>query len=278
MGFCEEKLESLLSLMKKYAEEDIIVAFSGGVDSSIILKAACMAASQSGKKVYAVTMHTTLHPSADIEISKKVADELGAEHTMIYADEIENAGIKNNPVDRCYLCKKYLFNEIKKKAEELGVRYILEGTNEDDLHVYRPGIKAVKELGIMSPLAECKITKKEVRFFAEKYGISVSDRPSAPCLATRFPYNTPISYENMKKVEKGEEFIKTFGVYNIRLRIHNNIARIEIDEKYMMKIIEHKKEIIEYLKNLGYDYVTMDLEGFRSGSMDIFLSKAQGGK
>lgn len=265
----EEKKTKLLIKMDKYTENDVAVAFSGGVDSSLILKIACNYARKKDKKVYAVTLHTMLHPVNEIENAIKVAKELGAIHFVIKIDELINAGISKNPVNRCYMCKKYLFSEVIKKAKEWNVSTILEGTNEDDLHVYRPGIQAIQELGIISPLAGAGIEKDEVRKMAFELGISVSSRPSAPCLATRFPYGTILTYEKMTNVEKGEEFIRTFGVYNVRLRIHENIARIEVDEQDINKILTNKKDIISYLKNMGYIYVTVDLEGFRSGSMDI---------
>lgn len=259
-------------MMDKYTDKDVMVAFSGGVDSSLLLKMACDSASKKGNNVYAVTLHTMLHPLNELENAQKVAKEVGAIHFIIQVDELQNAGILQNPLDRCYLCKKYLFEEVLKKAYELHVDTIMDGTNEDDLHVYRPGIRAIQELGIISPLAKSGITKEEVRQLAAEYGISASDRPSAPCLATRFPYGTILSHEKMDMVEKGELYIKAFGIYNVRLRIHGDIARIEVDEQDISKILVHKEEIITYLKTLGYVYITLDLEGFRSGSMDINLN------
>lgn len=271
MNSDKENYMKLKLLMDEYTDKDVMVAFSGGVDSSLLLKMACDIASKKGNKVYAVTLHTMLHPLNELENAQKVAEEVGAIHFIIQVDELQNAGILQNPPDRCYRCKKYLFEEVKKKASELHVDTIMDGTNESDLHVYRPGIKAIQELGIVSPLAKSGITKAEVRQLAAEYGISVSDRPSAPCLATRFPYGTSLSHEKMDMVEKGEVYIKAFGIYNVRLRVHGEIARIEVDEPDIDKILTHKEEIITYLKNLGYAYITIDLEGFRSGSMDVNL-------
>lgn len=259
-------------MMETYTEHDVMVAFSGGVDSSLILKLACESAKQKGSKVYAVTLHTMLHPAGEVENAKKVADEAGAIHYVIHVDELEAAGIIHNPVDRCYLCKKYLFEQLIKKAHELDVETIMEGTNEDDLHVYRPGIKAIQELGIISPLANAKMTKADIRQLAAEHEISVAKRPAMPCLATRFPYGTTLSYENMRKVEQAEVYIKNLGIYNVRVRVHNDIARIEVDEQDISKVLASRKEIIKFVKNLGYSYVTVDLEGFRSGSMDINLN------
>lgn len=269
MNNYEEKRKQLLERIECLAKENIVLAFSGGVDSSLLLKICCDASKKRGKEVYAITVHTELHPMKDIEIATAVAKEAGAEHRIIRIDELQEAGIKYNPVDRCYLCKKLLFSRLKQKAKELGTQTIVEGTNEDDLHVYRPGIRALKELEILSPLAECGFTKKEVRKLAEEYGISVANRPSTPCMATRFPYGAELDYREMRCVEEGEEWLKTLGFYNVRIRIHGNIARIEVDEKDMANLLKNRIKITEKLKTLGYSYITIDLEGFRSGSMDI---------
>ena len=273
----EEKCSYLQKLMEKYTQENVVVAFSGGVDSSLLLKTACINAVKNGTKVFAVTMHTTLHTMNEIESSKETAGEVGAKHLIISVDELKEAGIENNPVERCYLCKRYLFQKMKDKAESLGVKIILDGTNEDDLHMFRPGLKALKELEIKSPLAESDFSKTDVRKLAEEYGLSVSKKPSTPCLATRFPYGSRLSYEEMKKVEKGEDFLKNLGLYNVRLRVHNDIARIEVDKEDIVKIVVYKEAIISYLKELGYRYITLDLEGFRSGSMDYFLENKREG-
>ena len=255
----EEKRQKLAEMMDKLAGEDIMVAFSGGVDSSLLLKAACDSAGRTGKKVYAVTIQTALHPTEDIEVAGRVAKEMGA-------------GIEDNPVDRCYRCKKLLFQKMKKKAQELGVPVIVEGTNADDLTVYRPGIRAIRELGITSPLALLGITKEEVRKFAGEYGISVSNRPSAPCLATRFPYGTRLNMDKMKQVDQGEAYLRSLGLYNVRIRVHGEVARIEVDEKDMPAVLAHRKDLVSRLEALGFLYVTLDLKGFRSGSMDTGLN------
>lgn len=263
-----EKTEQLKKMIRDYASEDIAVAFSGGVDSSLLLKMASDAAALTGKSVYGILLHTILHPAGDIKTAEQVAEEANAHFLVLELDELSQAGIEENPADRCYLCKKYLFRELQKKAASLGIHTILEGTNRDDLRAYRPGIRAVRELGIRSPLADASFTKAEIRSLAEEYGISVSGRPSTPCLATRFPYGSRLSYEAMRKVEDGEAFLHGLGFYNVRLRVHGDIARIEVDSDTLTELILKKNEIILYLKNLGYTYIALDLEGFRSGSMD----------
>lgn len=268
-----EKTALLKEKIAGCCSSDVAVAFSGGVDSSLLLKMACDASREAGTKVYGILLHTMLHPSGDVTDAGKIAEEIGAAFLVLTLDELQMAGIENNPADRCYLCKKYLFGELQKKAKSLGISCILEGTNADDLLVYRPGIRAVKELGIISPLADAGFTKADVRLLAAQYGISASEKPSTPCLATRFPYGTPLSYEEMRKAEKGEAYLRSLGFYNVRLRVHENIARIEVDPGDIIALASKRKEVCSYLKELGYTYITLDMEGFRSGSMDAEILK-----
>ncbi len=269
------KKEQLLLKINEYAGQNVIVAFSGGVDSTLLLKIACDMAKKEGTKVYAVSIQTRLHPMGEMEEAKKTCQELEAEHVVISIDELKEAGIMNNPVNRCYLCKKFFFSKIKDFASKLEISRILEGTNEDDLHVYRPGIKALKELGIKSPLAEAGLTKAEVRNLASEYGLKTASKPSAPCLATRFPYGTELAYEDMERVEKGEAYLKSFGLYNVRIRAYGKTARIEVDVASFAEVLAHKQDIITYLKELGFIYITLDLEGFRSGSMDVEINVSE---
>lgn len=269
----EEKKQKLQKQMLVYAQGDMLVAFSGGVDSSLILKLAVQAATKTGHKVYGIMVHTMLHPMGEVEDARVTAEQIGAEFRVLEIDELQGADILDNPVDRCYRCKKYLFHNLIEEGKKLGVSAMMEGTNEDDLHVYRPGLRAIRELGIHSPLAEAGMTKAEVRKLAGELGISVSNKPSMPCLATRFPYGTRISYEAMQKVDEGEAFVRSLGFYNVRLRIHNDVVRIEVDVNEMPRLLEYREQIVAKLKNLGYDYITVDLEGFRSGSMDLHIKK-----
>lgn len=255
------------------AQEDICLAFSGGVDSSLLLKLAAQAAVRTGKRVYAVTFDSRLHPSCDLEIAKRVAEELGGIHEIITVDELEQEEIRRNPVNRCYLCKHHLFMRLREFAKERGIRLILDGTNEDDMHVYRPGIQALKELEIISPLSELHITKATVKELAAFYGISVAFRPSTPCMATRLPYNTAIDYEVLAKIGEGEAYLRTVFAGNVRLRLHTDVVRLEVDKTAFPEVIKRQEEITKTLKDLGFMYITLDLEGFRSGSMDMGLDK-----
>lgn len=268
MELYNQKRQNLLSKMELYTKESIAVAFSGGADSSLLLKLACECAKNQGNKVYAITIQTELHTMADLKNAEAVAREVDALHIVLHVDELEEAGIEHNPVNRCYLCKKLLFTRILERVSPLGITRVLEGTNADDLGMYRPGIQAIQELGITSPLADAEMTKAEVRRLAGEFGISAAERPANPCMATRFPYGTRLTKEKMKRAEQGEDYIRTLGFYNVRLRVQDNTARIEVDEEHLERLLLYRKEIKEYLKNLGYQYVALDLEGFRSGSMD----------
>ena len=259
--------------MRELAAGDICLAFSGGVDSSLLLKAAVDAAEETGKKVYAVTFDSRLHPACDLEIAGQVAKELGGIHQVIQIDELEQADIRMNPENRCYLCKRRLFSCLKEFAEERKITCILDGTNEDDLHVYRPGIQALGELGIISPLAELHITKAEVKALASMYGISVASRPSTPCMATRIPYGMELNYDILARIGEGEAFLREMFSGNVRLRLHKNVARIELDPECLEQAVRKREQVISRLKELGFSYVTLDLEGFRSGSMDLFAEK-----
>lgn len=266
-----EKKELLKKKFEKYAKQDVCIAFSGGVDSSLILIMACEAAAKTGKKVYAVTMDTVLHPKADVETAKKVLAKTNAIHEILTMNELAVPEMHNNPRKRCYFCKKALYTRMLNFAREKGVEILLEGSNEDDLHVYRPGLQAVKELGVFSPMADCGVTKAEVRELAAEYGIPTANRPSTPCLATRLPYGAELDLALLKRIDEAENYLKSFGWRNVRLRVHDKIARLEIDIKTFPEVFAHREEIIKKLKELGFLYITLDLEGFRSGSMDVMI-------
>ena len=267
--------KQLEARMEQLAREDICLAFSGGVDSSLLLKAAADAAAHTGSRVYAVTFDSRLHPSCDLEIARRVAGELGGIHEVITVDELEQEAIKNNPVNRCYLCKRHLFLKLTELAETRGIRHILDGTNEDDMHVYRPGIRALKERGILSPLAELHITKAQVKAMASEYGISVASRPSTPCMATRLPYGALLDYEVLERIGEGESYVRTIIPGNVRLRLHGDIVRLELDTEAFGVFMERREEIVSRLKEMGFVYITLDAEGFRSGSMDTGVNEGR---
>ena len=232
----EEKKERLKALLDEYTKGNACLAFSGGIDSSLILKLAQEAADRNGTKLYAVTFDTVLHPKADREIASRVARENHSIHEIISVDELKQEEIRFNPKNRCYLC-----------------------------------IQAVKEMGVKSPLMEAGFTKAEIRAYAKELGISVAERPSSPCLATRLPYGTEIDMALLKRIGEGEEALRNLGLKNVRIRVHGEIARLEVDSASFPAILEQREEVLSILKKVGVPYLTLDLEGFRSGSMDIHV-------
>ncbi|MDD3277875.1 MAG: ATP-dependent sacrificial sulfur transferase LarE [Lachnospiraceae bacterium] len=268
----EAKKERLLHKIESFAEKDVCVAFSGGVDSSLLLKLAVDAARKKGTTVYAVTFETSLHPKADLGIAKQVAAQIGASHVVLEVNEFDDPGILQNPVNRCYLCKKMLFTKLIDFAGKQGTDCVMEGTNADDLLVYRPGLQAVRELQVQSPLADTAFTKEEVRRLAAEYEITVSGRPSAPCLATRIPYGTVLNPEVLERIDRGEMYLKTLGFAQVRIRQHGDITRIEVPASQFEEVVTQAESICSSLEKLGFRYLTLDLKGFRSGSMDEYLN------
>lgn len=266
-------LDQLNKLFQTHVDEGIAIAFSGGVDSSLLLKLASDLGKKSNRPILAVTFETQLHPHGDLEEARNLALHLGALHKTIVVDEFSDSEIMNNPVDRCYRCKKLLFQTFIQYANEQGYHYLVDGTNYDDLNAYRPGMKALSELGIHSPLLELQITKQQIRSLSSSLGVASSDKPSAPCLATRLPYGTRFDFNLLHRLDQGEQYLRGLGFYNVRLRLHDDILRIEVDKGSFMKLMAYSEEIISYLKELDFTYITLDLEGFRSGSMDIKIMK-----
>lgn len=263
--------DRLLSQIQTYAKADTVLAFSGGVDSALLLCLLSRACRETGRQVYAVTFHTALHPQADLKIARQLAQSMGISHHVLEINEFENPRILENPPDRCYHCKKMLFEKLWEFARERQTDTVLEGSNKDDLSVYRPGLRAVEELGVKSPLAQCGVTKAQVRQMAAEYGLSVASRPSVPCLATRLPYGTPIDAGLLSRIDAGEQFLRNLSFGNVRIRVHKDVARLEMDPEDFPLLLERREEILQRLKELKLPYVTLDLEGFRSGSMDIQL-------
>lgn len=262
----------IYTYLEEHVNQGIAIAFSGGVDSSLLLNIACDISEKYHRSILAVTFETKLHPHGDLAVAKNMADHFGAIHKIIEVDEFSDPEIMYNPQDRCYRCKKLLFQTLTAEATELGYTFLIDGTNYDDRNSYRPGMIALQELGIHSPLLELQITKTQIRSLAADLRIATSDRPSAPCLATRLPYGAKIDFALLTRIDEGEQYIKSLGFYNVRLRLHDQILRIEIDKIDFPKLLENQEKITEKLKELGFLYITLDLEGFRSGSMDIYRS------
>jgi uncharacterized protein len=247
-----------------------LIAYSGGVDSALVLM---VAREMLGDRVLAVTARSPVYPSEEIDQARTLARELGVRHKIIETHELTNPRFIDNPKERCYWCKRELFAELTNIARENNLNYVLDGTNFDDLDDFRPGMMAANECGVRSPLKEARLTKEDIRSLGKLLGLPIWDKPSFACLASRFPYGTKITHENLVKVEKAERFIRGFGITQVRVRHHDRIARIEVMEQDMPTLLaEHiRRRISSYLRNLGYCYVAIDLEGYRMGSMNEAL-------
>jgi uncharacterized protein len=248
-----------------------LVAFSGGVDSSVLTVLAYRAL---GDQALAVTADAPTLAPGELEGAKKVAAEIGIRHMVIFYDELDEPGFAENPVDRCYYCKKGLIRELKKIAEQRSINTIIEGTNYSDLKAHRPGHRAVIEEGIYNPYIEFGVTKEEIRMMARKLGLSVADKPSMACLSSRFPYGQMIAREALNRVGESEAYLRKMGFEVVRVRDHGGIARIEIMPDEMPRLLEIRDDVASKLKDLGFTYVTLDIIGFRSGSMDEVLFKS----
>ena len=258
-----DKYNQLLEYLKSL--KSVAVAFSGGVDSTFLLASAREAL---GSNVTAFTVKTPYIPDWETDEAKETADRLNVRHILINAEI--NESIAYNPDNRCYLCKKFLFSRLLCEADKLNISCVADGTNYDDTGYHRPGIKALKELGIKSPLLENEITKSDIRNFSKLLGLKTWDKPAYACLLTRIPYNTEVKEEELRRVEQAELFIMNLGFRGVRVRSHNYLARIELDKKHLDEIFRANlsSKIAAKLKNLGFKYVTLDIEGYRTGSMD----------
>lgn len=249
-----------------------MVAFSGGVDSTFLLKVAKDAL---GKNVLAVTASSETYPQQEIEEAKKIARVLNVRHLVILTKELENPDFINNPPQRCYFCKKELFSRLKEIAKAESIPFILDGSNYEDLADFRPGTLAAEEFGIHSPLREVRLRKNEIRALSRKLNLPTWDKPSLACLSSRFPYYTEIKREKLKQIGQAEDFLKKLGFKQVRVRHHDRIARIEIDPQEFPRSVEKemREKIVETFNKLGYTYVSLDLAGYRTGSMNESLPK-----
>ena len=263
-----EKYQSLLRILSSY--ESLAVACSGGVDSSFLLSAAREALDE---RILALTADSVLVPRAEIRDAAVFCQTHGIRQKLINMDVLSVPGVADNPPHRCYYCKHGLFERMLREAAEEGFSFLAEGSNVDDAGDYRPGMRALAELGILSPLREAGLNKAEIRQLAKEKGLNCWDKPSAACLASRIAYHEPITVEKLSAVEQAEELLKSIGLRQCRVRIHEKLARIEASPEKFPLLLERSEEIVDKLKALGFSYVTLDLEGFRSGSMNELLKK-----
>ena len=272
MNSLEAKLERLRESFRVL--RSVMVAFSGGVDSSFVLR---VAHDTLDARVLALTTTSPTMPDDDRRNAMAIAQALGVRHVMVESNELEIAGYARNPLNRCYLCKHNLFSVCEEKARELGIETIVDGLNLDDLHDYRPGIRAAAEMHVRHPLVEAELTKAEIRALSRSLGLPTWDRPASPCLSSRFPYGTQITIEALRQVEGGEQVLRSFGFSVARVRYHGEVARIEVEASEIARMLDASiREAVDLeLKKIGFRFVALDLRGFRSGSLNEGMQTAQ---
>lgn len=266
-----QELMQKYEILKKNISDlgSAIIAFSGGVDSTLVLKAAYDVL---GSEIIAITADSPSLPRRELEETKKIAEEIGARHIIITTEETENLDYTKNPNNRCYYCKTELYTKLKQISRQLDVKNILNGTNFDDLGDYRPGLKAAEEFNIISPLKDAKLMKNEVRELAKYLNLKLWDKPSSPCLSSRVPYGQQITIKKLKMIENAENFLKNFGIRELRVRHFGQIARIEVNENDKTKINENLKSISEKFNQIGFDEI--EVANFKSGGLNLMMQNA----
>jgi uncharacterized protein len=257
-----ENLKDLLANMKR-----VLVAFSGGVDSTFLLK---VAQDVLGNDVLAVIASSATYPETEQQQAQHLAEEMNVEHRIIHTKELDDPNFRDNPPERCYFCKKELFSRLKDIAAAKNIPHVLDGSNAEDTFDFRPGSKAARELAVRSPLMEVGLGKDEIRMLSKKLGLPTWNKPAMACLSSRFPYFTTIENESLRQIDQAEEYLRSKGFSQVRVRHHGQVARIEIETGDFPLIMDEgtREEIVGNLKKIGYPYVTLDLAGYRTGSMN----------
>ena len=264
------KLESLKSILSKMGS--LLIAYSGGVDSTFLLK---VTSDVLGDRVMAVTASSETYPPRELEEAKENVKMLGVKHVIIKTNELDDENFVSNPPERCYYCKKELFSKLTELAKQYELNHVADGSNYDDLGDFRPGMRAASQFEVRSPLKEAMLTKEEIRTLSKNLDLPTWDKPSQPCLSTRFPYGAEITREKLSRVGCAEEFLAGFGIKQLRVRVHGDIARIEVPRGEIHILLDEdiSRKIVSKFKTLGYTYVTLDIEGYRMGSMNEPLKK-----
>jgi uncharacterized protein len=263
-----EKLSTLRRVVRGY--QSALVAFSGGADSALVLK---IAVDELGTNARALTAVSPTMARREQAEARAFARTLGVTLDVVHSHELERPGFKMNPTDRCYHCKAELLDLARPHADKLGLREVLLGTNVDDLGDHRPGLAAADERGARHPLVEAQLTKADVRSLSRTLGLTTWDKPQLACLSSRFPYGTEITPERLERIDRFEEGLHDLGFRQLRVRYHDTIARLELDDDALGRAIERRREIVALGKQSGFAYVALDLEGFRSGAMNETLTQ-----
>lgn len=259
------KLQKLQDYIRKLGNG--AVAFSGGVDSTLLAK---VAADVLGDKAIAITISAPMHSKTEIEEAKEYAKELGIKHEVVVIENIEDERLRFNPENRCYICKNNVFTTIKDVAQKHGITNVMDGTNIDDLGDYRPGLKAIEELEVLSPLKEVGLNKEDIREISKELNLPTWDKPAFACLITRLPYGEELTNEKLRMIEKAENYIHSLGFKQYRVRYHKDVARIEVLPEELKRFfnVDFMEEVSERIKEFGFKYVALDLEGYRMGKMN----------
>lgn len=266
----EQAYKKLVEYLKTL--ESICVAFSGGVDSAFLLK---VCKEVLGDNVLAITITSSMCPQRELKEAISLAQTIGVKHVLLEAEEYSIPEFVENGKERCYFCKKAIFTKVCEVARLQGINQVVDGSNADDIKDYRPGMRALEELGVGSPLKEAGLTKQNIRDFSKALHLETWEKPSMACLASRIPYGKEITKEKLMKVEKAEEYLYCRGFKQFRVRYYDEIAKIEVLPEDMYRLLEEtfRLALVNYFKTLGFSYITLDIEGFRSGSMNETLKK-----